>query len=97
MVNYVQVLHEECAIVNAGSLKKTLIAETKAWKTLICKYLKEKYKKKKIDVAIAINRYGAQLSKPVADLEGARQAMATLSKLREEEIHIDMTLTNIKV
>ncbi|XP_016518823.1 dynein heavy chain 8, axonemal [Poecilia formosa] len=89
-------IHVECIELSTGTLKKTLIAETKAWKTLICKYLKEKYKKKKIDVAIAINRYGAQLSKPVADLEGARQAMATLSKLREEEIHIDMTLINIK-
>uniref|UniRef100_A0A3P9NGZ4 Dynein axonemal heavy chain 8 n=1 Tax=Poecilia reticulata TaxID=8081 RepID=A0A3P9NGZ4_POERE len=87
------ILHVECIELSTGKLT---YAETKAWKTLICKYLKEKYKKKKIDIAIAINRYGAQLSKPVADLEGARQAMATLSKLREEEIHIDMTLTNIK-
>uniref|UniRef100_A0A3B3YBZ9 AAA+ ATPase domain-containing protein n=1 Tax=Poecilia mexicana TaxID=48701 RepID=A0A3B3YBZ9_9TELE len=86
-------IHVECIELSTGKLT---YAETKAWKTLICKYLKEKYKKKKIDVAIAINRYGAQLSKPVADLEGARQAMATLSKLREEEIHIDMTLINIK-
>ncbi|MED6254978.1 Dynein heavy chain 8, axonemal, partial [Ataeniobius toweri] len=78
------------------TLKKALTAETKAWKNQICKYLKEKYKTKKIDIAIQTHKYCAQLSNPVADLEGARQAMGTLSRLRDAEIQIDMTLISIK-
>lgn len=93
----VSVLHEICPIANAGSLKKALTAETKAWKKLICRYLKEKYKKKKIETTILIKKYHAQLCNPVADLEGARHAMGTLTKLRNAEIQIDMTLVSIKV
>ncbi|MEQ2301669.1 hypothetical protein AMECASPLE_038423, partial [Ameca splendens] len=87
---------EKCPIVNTGTLKKALTAETKAWKNQICKYLKEKYKTKKIDIAIQTHKYCAQLSNPVTDLEGARQAMGTLSRLRDAEIQIDMTLISIK-
>ncbi|XP_035999780.1 dynein heavy chain 8, axonemal [Fundulus heteroclitus] len=90
------VIHMESIELSTGSLKKALIAETKAWKKLICKFLKERYKKKKIEISIQTNKYSAQLSNPVADLEGARQAMGTLAKLREAEIQIDMTLISIQ-
>ncbi|KAM4740016.1 dynein axonemal heavy chain 8-like [Anableps anableps] len=90
------VIHIESVELSTDSFKKALKAETKAWKKLICRYLKEKYKKKKIDVAVQINKYCAQLSNHVADLEGARQAMSTLSKLRDAEIQIDMTLISVK-
>ncbi|KAM4579488.1 dynein axonemal heavy chain 8-like, partial [Fundulus diaphanus] len=90
------VIHMESIELSTGSLKKALTAETKAWKNLICRFLKERYKKKKIEITIQTNKYSAQLSNPVADLEGARQAMGTLAKLREAEIQIDMTLISIK-
>ncbi|KAK5607192.1 Dynein heavy chain 8, axonemal [Crenichthys baileyi] len=90
------VIHIGSIELSTGSLKKALTAETKAWKNQICKYLKEKYKTKKIDIAIQTHKYSAQLSNPVADLEGARQAMGTLSRLRDAEIQIDMTLISIK-
>uniref|UniRef100_A0A8C9XCP5 Dynein axonemal heavy chain 8 n=1 Tax=Sander lucioperca TaxID=283035 RepID=A0A8C9XCP5_SANLU len=77
-------------------LKKALIAETKAWKKLLCKYLKEKYKKKMIDTSIHTNKYLIQLSHPVANLEDVRRAMGALSKLRDAEIQTDMTLISIE-
>uniref|UniRef100_A0A4W6EG55 Dynein axonemal heavy chain 8 n=1 Tax=Lates calcarifer TaxID=8187 RepID=A0A4W6EG55_LATCA len=77
-------------------LKKALKVETKAWKKLLCKYLKEEYKKKMIDTSIHTNKYFMKLSHPVANLEDVRHAMGALSKLRDAEIQTDMTLMSIE-
>uniref|UniRef100_A0A8C4E9U5 AAA+ ATPase domain-containing protein n=1 Tax=Dicentrarchus labrax TaxID=13489 RepID=A0A8C4E9U5_DICLA len=77
-------------------LRKSLRAETKAWKKLLCKYLKEEYKKKMIDTSIHTNKYIRQLSHPVANLEDVRHAMGALSMLRDAEIQTDMTLISIE-
>uniref|UniRef100_A0A3Q3F240 Dynein, axonemal, heavy chain 5 like n=1 Tax=Kryptolebias marmoratus TaxID=37003 RepID=A0A3Q3F240_KRYMA len=82
--------------LSTGSLKKALTAESKAWKGLLCKYLKERYKKKMIDISIQTNRYSAQLSHAVNNLEDVRCAMGALSKLRDADIQIDMTLISIQ-
>lgn len=81
----------------AGSLKKALRVETRAWKKLLCKCLKEEYKKKMIDVSIHTNKYFVQLSHPVDNLEDVRHAMGALSMLRDTEIQTDMTLISIEV
>uniref|UniRef100_A0A8P4K4W9 AAA+ ATPase domain-containing protein n=1 Tax=Dicentrarchus labrax TaxID=13489 RepID=A0A8P4K4W9_DICLA len=73
-----------------------LYSETKAWKKLLCKYLKEEYKKKMIDTSIHTNKYIRQLSHPVANLEDVRHAMGALSMLRDAEIQTDMTLISIE-
>ncbi|TNN84661.1 Dynein heavy chain 5, axonemal [Liparis tanakae] len=62
-------------------LKKSLTVETKAWKKLLCKYLKEKYRKKMIDTSIHINKYIVRLSHPVVNLEDVRCAMGALKEL----------------
>ncbi|KAG7229074.1 hypothetical protein INR49_013193 [Caranx melampygus] len=77
-------------------LKKTLKVETKAWKKLLCKYLKEEYKKKMIDTSIHANKYLTQLSRSVTNLEDVRHAMGALSMLRDTEIQTDMTLISIE-
>ncbi|XP_037304127.2 dynein axonemal heavy chain 8-like [Pungitius pungitius] len=77
-------------------LKTSLKVETKAWKTLLCKYLKEEYRKKMIDTSIHTTKYLGQLSRPVTNLEDVRRAMGALSKLRDTEIQTDETLTSIK-
>ncbi|XP_026153434.1 dynein heavy chain 8, axonemal-like [Mastacembelus armatus] len=82
--------------LSTDPLKKALTVETKTWKKLPCKYLKEEYKKKIIDTSVHINKYLAQLSHPVANLEDARHAMGALSKLRDSEIQTDMTLISIE-
>lgn len=50
-----------------------------------------------INTSIHTNKYLKQLSHPVANLEDVRRAMSALSKLRDTEIHTDMTLTSIEV
>ncbi|CAG5978557.1 unnamed protein product [Menidia menidia] len=82
--------------LSTGVLKKALTDETKAWKKLICKYLKEDCKKKMIDISIHINKYLVQLEHPVCNLEDVRHAMGALSKLRDAEIQTDMTLISIE-
>ncbi|XP_041805872.1 dynein heavy chain 8, axonemal-like [Chelmon rostratus] len=77
-------------------LKKSLKVETKAWKKFLCKYLREEYRKKMIDISIHTNIYFVQLSHPVANLEDVRRAMGVLSKLRDAEIQTDMTLMSIE-
>ncbi|XP_076601065.1 dynein axonemal heavy chain 8-like [Chaetodon auriga] len=77
-------------------LKKSLKAEAKAWKKLLCKYLRAENKKKMINTSIHTNKYLTQLSLPVANLEDVRRAMGALSKLRDAEIQTDMTLISIE-
>ncbi|KAM9349881.1 dynein axonemal heavy chain 8-like [Symphorus nematophorus] len=77
-------------------LKKSLKVETKAWKKLLCKYLKEEYKRKMIDTSIHTNKYLKQLSHPVDNLEDVRCTMGALSKLRDAEIETDMMLISIE-
>ncbi|XP_027145030.1 dynein heavy chain 8, axonemal isoform X2 [Larimichthys crocea] len=77
-------------------LKVTLRLETKAWKKLLCKYLRERYKKIMIDNNINFNKYLTHLSHPVVNMEDVRQTMGALSKLRDAEIQTDMTLISIE-
>ncbi|KAF3698756.1 Dynein heavy chain 8, axonemal Axonemal beta dynein heavy chain 8 Ciliary dynein heavy chain 8 [Channa argus] len=77
-------------------LKNTLKSETKAWKKLLCKYLKEEFRKKMINTSIHSNKYLLQLSHPVTNLEDVRCVMGALCNLRDAEIEIDMTLISIE-
>uniref|UniRef100_A0A8C9TK44 Dynein axonemal heavy chain 8 n=1 Tax=Scleropages formosus TaxID=113540 RepID=A0A8C9TK44_SCLFO len=77
-------------------LKMSLSVEVKAGKILLCKYLNEEYKKKMADVNAFIGEHLKKLSRPIADLDDVRFAMETLSKIRDSEINIDMTLGTIE-
>lgn len=90
-------LHFKLYLLIIEPLKKSLKVETKAWKELLCKYLKEDFKKKMINTSIHINKNLIQLAHPVANLEDVRHAMGCLSKLRDVEIQTDMTLMYIEV
>ncbi|XP_041660196.1 dynein heavy chain 8, axonemal-like [Cheilinus undulatus] len=85
-----------CTELSTEPLKKSLTAEAKAWKELLCKYLKDEHKKKIYDTVLHIKKYLAQLSHPVTNLEDVRGAMRALSQLRDSEIHTDMTLISIE-
>uniref|UniRef100_A0A3Q3FTJ5 Dynein, axonemal, heavy chain 5 like n=1 Tax=Labrus bergylta TaxID=56723 RepID=A0A3Q3FTJ5_9LABR len=85
-----------CTELSTEPLKKSLTAETKAWKKLLCKYLKEKYKKKMLDTRIHMKKYLKQLLHPVTNLEDVRRAYAALSELRDSEIQTYMTLISIE-
>uniref|UniRef100_A0AAQ4Q6E3 AAA+ ATPase domain-containing protein n=1 Tax=Gasterosteus aculeatus aculeatus TaxID=481459 RepID=A0AAQ4Q6E3_GASAC len=84
------------SLVSTEPLKQSLKVETKAWKRLLCKYLKDEYRKKMIDNSIHTNKYLGQLSHPVTNLEDVRRTMRALTKLRDAEIQTDVTLTSIK-
>ncbi len=71
--------------------------ETKAWKKLLCKYLREDFKRKMIDNNIQTKRHLSQLSRPVENLEDVRCAMGCLSVLRDAEVQNDMTLIFVEV
>ncbi|XP_037644332.1 dynein heavy chain 8, axonemal-like isoform X1 [Sebastes umbrosus] len=86
----------ESTELSTEPLKKSLTVETKAWKKLLCKYVKEEYEKKMMDTSIHTNKYLVQLSHPVANLEDVRHAMGSLSELRDAEIQTDMTLIFIE-
>ncbi|CAL8304972.1 unnamed protein product [Merluccius merluccius] len=76
--------------------KMSLTVEAKAWKILLCKYLKEVYNKKMMDISTFTEKQLKQLSRPIVDLEDVRFAMEVLSKIRDNEIHIDMDLGPIE-
>lgn len=75
----------------------SLTVEAKAWKKLLCKYLNEQYKKKMMEIMTFTGEHLKKLSRPIADLEDVRFAMEALSKIRDSEIKIDMTLGPIEV
>uniref|UniRef100_A0AAZ3S0U6 AAA+ ATPase domain-containing protein n=1 Tax=Oncorhynchus tshawytscha TaxID=74940 RepID=A0AAZ3S0U6_ONCTS len=77
-------------------LKMSLTVEAKAWKKLLCKYLNEQYKKKMMEIMTFTGEHLKKLSRPIADLEDVRFAMEALSKIRDSEIKIDMTLGPIE-
>lgn len=82
---------------HAAPLKMSLTVEAKAWKKLLCKYLNEEYKKKMLDISTFIGEHLTKLSRPIVDLDDVRFAMEALSKIRDTEIQIDMTLEPIEV
>ncbi|XP_010893351.3 dynein heavy chain 8, axonemal [Esox lucius] len=82
--------------LSTAPLKMSLTLESKAWKKLLCKYLKEEYKKKMMDVMTFTGEHLKKLSRPIADLEDVRFAMDALSKIRESEIMIDLALGPIE-
>ncbi|XP_037394017.1 dynein heavy chain 8, axonemal [Pygocentrus nattereri] len=82
--------------LSTAPLKMSLNMEAKSWKMLLCKYLKEDYKKKIVDIMDFTGVHLTKLSRPIVDLEDVRYAMETLSNIRNSEIKIDMTLGPIE-
>ncbi|KAI4895809.1 hypothetical protein NFI96_021985 [Prochilodus magdalenae] len=78
--------------LSTAPLKMGLNVEAKAWKTLLCKHLKEEYKTKVADIVDFTSAHLKKLSRPIVYLEDVRFAMEGLSNIRSSEIKVDMTL-----
>ncbi|CAL8275103.1 unnamed protein product [Lota lota] len=85
-----------CIELSTAPLKLSLTVEAKAWKIVLLKHLKEEYSKKMMDISTFTEKQLKQLSRPIVDLEDVRFSMEVLSQIRENEIHIDMTLDPIE-
>lgn len=74
-----------------------LQVEIKAWKLLFGKELNHTYCEKMEKILSFIDDYSKRLSRPIRDLEDVRQAMSALADIRENQIHMDMSLAPIEV
>ncbi|XP_072296528.1 dynein axonemal heavy chain 8-like [Eucyclogobius newberryi] len=82
--------------LSTDPIKETLSGETKAWKQLLCKLLKEDYTQKVEDTRSHLQECMSRLSKPVTDLEDVHCAMKALTELRDADIQTEMTLISIE-
>ncbi|XP_061653536.1 dynein axonemal heavy chain 8-like isoform X1 [Phyllopteryx taeniolatus] len=78
--------------LSTDHLKESLRIEAKAWKKLLCKYLRIECRKNIINISLHTHRSFTQLSHSVENLDDVRCAMKTLSNLRDSEINTDITL-----
>jgi len=78
-------------------LKLAFRVEIKEFKLLFGKELNSNYRKKLDDILEFVEDYSKRLSRPIRDLEDVRQAMNALAVIRENQIHIDMSLGPIEV
>ncbi|XP_077412422.1 dynein axonemal heavy chain 8-like [Vanacampus margaritifer] len=75
-------------------LKESLRVEAKAWKKLLCKYLRIECRKNIIDISLLTHKSFTQLSHPITNLDDVRCSMKTLANLRDSEIKMDITLVS---
>ena len=80
-----------------GPLKLALMVEAKAWEMLFGKSLQKQYKQKMDQIVEFEEEYAKRLHRPIKDLEDVRQAMTGLEAVRQNQIHIDMSLGPIEV
>ncbi|XP_052798280.1 dynein axonemal heavy chain 8-like [Mya arenaria] len=78
------------------SLKLALRVEIKQWKLMFGRELNANYKIKLDDLLMFIDDNSKRLSRPIRDLEDVRQAMTALADIRENQIHMDMSLGPIE-
>ena len=83
--------------LSSEQLKIALCAETKAWRVCYGRTMSHKYQTVMEEVFKSIDDWSRQLSRPLNDLDDIRSVMATLKEIRENEIHIDMSLEPIEV
>ena len=83
--------------LSSEQLKIALCAETKAWRVCYGRTMSHKYQTVMKEVFKSIDDWSKQLSRPLNDLDDIRSVMATLKEIRENEIHIDMSLEPIEV
>lgn len=59
--------------------------------------MKKKYKKEMDYVYAVINEMDRKLDRPIRDLDDVRMIMETLSKIREQEVDMEMRIDPIEV
>ena len=92
-----EVLPAGAISLSAEKLKLSLNAETRAWIVSYGRNMNYKYQTVMEDVFKSIDDWTKRLSHPINDLDDIRSIMATLKEVRENEIHIDMSLDPIEV
>ncbi|XP_069810981.1 dynein axonemal heavy chain 8 isoform X3 [Dendropsophus ebraccatus] len=85
-------LHIGFVELNTAPIKKSISAEAKAWKLLLCRYLNEEFKMKMADISEFISEYVKILSRPIHDLDDVECVMEALTFIRENEIRIDSSV-----
>ena len=83
--------------LSSEQLKIALCAETKAWRVCYGRTMSHKYQTVMEEVFKSIDDWSKQLGRPLNDLDDIRSVMAALKDIRENEIHIDMSLEPIEV
>lgn len=71
--------------------------EIKAWKLLFGKELNNKFKNKMEEVLDFVDEYSTKLARPIKDLQDVRESMSALADIRNNQIHLDMSLGPIEV
>ncbi|XP_052061669.1 dynein axonemal heavy chain 8-like [Mytilus californianus] len=77
-------------------LKLALRVEIKAWKLLFGKELNNKFRNKMDEVLSFVDDYSKRLARPIRDLQDVRESMGALADIRNNQIHLDMSLGPIE-
>ena len=71
--------------------------EIKAWKLLFGKELNNKFKNKMEEVLGFVDENSTKLARPIKDLQDVKESMSALADIRNNQIHLDMSLCPIEV
>lgn len=89
-----------CEIIHymlSEKLKLALRVEIKAWKLLFGKELNNNFRIKMDEVLSFVDDYSKRLARPIRDLQDVRESMGALADIRNNQIHLDMSLGPIEV
>ncbi|XP_064553878.1 dynein axonemal heavy chain 5 isoform X1 [Drosophila montana] len=86
----------QCVAVYNERLKYGLAIEIKSCNHKIGQAMKKKYKKEMDYVYAVINEMDRKLDRPIRDLDDVRMIMETLSKIREQEVDMEMRIDPIE-
>ena len=78
-------------------LKIAMSAEAKSWKVAYGRNMNTRYLTLMEQIMEQIDDMQKKLQRPVKDLDDVRTAMSTLKDIRENEIHIDNSLSPVEV
>lgn len=85
-------------VFSIGGLYVSLIAYSlSACNHKIGQAMKKKYKKEMDYVYAVINEMDRKLDRPIRDLDDVRMIMETLSKIREQEVDMELRIDPIEV
>ncbi|KAL9890241.1 LOW QUALITY PROTEIN: dynein axonemal heavy chain 1 [Glossina fuscipes fuscipes] len=86
----------QCVAIYNERLKYGLAIEIKSCNHKIGQAMKKKYKKEMDYVYAVINEMDRKLDRPIRDLDDVRMVMETLSKIREQEVDMELRIDPIE-
>lgn len=87
---------QSCVALSIDQLKFGLNIEVKQFKHKIGQAMKKKYKREMDYVYAVINEMDRKLDRPVRDLDDVRMVMDTLSKIRDQEVDMELKIDPIE-